>query len=184
MRYLRRMSIESSTEAAPENSGEKSPSFLDWWKSPRATAFVALAIALIAVALAIVAWLVPAPKHVSGQQSAQAKKNVCSTYNTVVTAVLNGTPNPRPDDPVSQEAVAANVRLAMIGGSSYLRETLNAEPATPADLTNAVKSLANTLDQTGFAFLLRADATVKQSLGQTLHSELAKINQLCAPNKK
>jgi len=184
MRYLRRMSIDSPAQAVPENSDAKSRAFLDWWKSPRATAFVALAIALIAVALAVVAWLVPVPKHVSGEQSAQAKRNVCTTYTTVVTAVLNGTPNPRPDDPVSQEAVAANVRLAMIGGSSYLRETLDAEPAAPADLTKAVKSMASTLDQLGFAFLLRADGSIKESVGQKLHSEIAQLNQLCAAKKK
>jgi len=80
--------------------------------------------------------------------------------------------------------VAANVRLAMIGGSSYLRETLAAEPAAPADLADAVKAVASTLDQLGFAYLSRADGTVKASLGQTFHAEVAQINKICAPNKK
>jgi hypothetical protein len=178
------MSIESPAHAAPEDSEKKSPSFLRWWESTRVIAFVALAIAITAVAGAVAAWLLPPPKHFSGQESAQAKTNVCTTYAVVRRAVSQGTPNPRPDDPVAQEAVAANVRLAMIGGSSYLREALDAEPAAPADLRDAVKSMASTLDKLGFAFLLRADGSVKQPLAQTFHSEIAKINQMCGPNKK
>lgn len=184
LRYLRSMSIESPAQAAPGDSDKKRLSFLRWWESPRAIAFTALAIALIAVAGAVAAWLLPPPEHFSGQQSAQAKTNVCTTYAIVRNAVAQGSPNPRPDDPVSQEAVAANVRLAMIGGSSYLRETLDAEPATPADLTKAVKSMANTLDQLGFAFLLRTDGDTKQKFGQALHSKIVQIDQICAPKKK
>jgi len=73
--------------------------------------------------------------------------------------------------------------LAMIGGSSYLKETLAAEPATPADLTKAVKSMADTLDQLGFAYLLRQDATVIQPLLETFNSELAQIDPMCAGTK-
>jgi hypothetical protein len=178
------MSVESPTHAAHGDSDKKSPSFLRWWDSPRVIAFTALAIALVAVAAAIAAWLLPPPQYFSGQESAQAKTKVCTTYATVIRTVTMGMPNPRPDDPVSQEVVAANVRLAMIGGSSFLRETLAAEPATPADLANAAKAVAGTLDQLGFAFLSRADATVKEPLGKTFHSEVAQLNQMCPPNKK
>lgn len=178
------MSVESPAQTAPENSHNKRPSSLRFWESPHATAFVALAIAVIAVAVAIAAWLLPAPQHFSGQQSGEAKTKVCGTYAIVRNAVQKGTPNPRPDDPVAQTAVAANVRLAMIGGSSYLKETLAAEPATPADLTNAVNSMAETLDRVGFAYLLREPGPAKQQLMQTLGSKIAQINPMCAPNKK
>lgn len=192
MRYRRRMSVESPSQDAPENGHrksenghEKSPSFLrSWWESPRAIAFVALAVAVIAVAAAIAAWLVPVPKHFSGEQSARAKTNVCTTYAIVRNAVSKGTPNPRPDDPVAQTAVAANVRLAMIGGSSYIRETVAVEPAAPADLTKAVSSLADTLDKLGFAYLLMADQNVKAPLLQTMGSQMTQINQMCAPSNK
>jgi hypothetical protein len=198
MRYRRIMSIDYPTQDAPEfahakseNADDKSESehgkrlsFLRWWTSPRATAFVALAVAVIAVAAAIAAWLVPVPKHFSGDQSARAKAKVCNSYAAVRNAVAQGTPNPRPDDPVAHTAVAANVRLAMIGGSSFLRETLDAEPATPADLTDAVKSYAATLDELGFAYLLMTKESVKAPLLKTLNSDLVQINQICAPKKK
>jgi hypothetical protein len=192
MRYRRRMSVDFPRDDAPENDhengheidDEKSSSFFGWWKSPRAVAFVALAVALIAVAAAVAAWLVPPPKHFGADESARAKTKVCTTYVTVRNAVAQGTPNPRPDDPVAQDAVAANVRLAMIGGSSFMRETVAAEPAAPDDLTNAVKSFANSLDQLGFAYLLRTNNSVKQPLMATLKSEIAQINQKCAGSKK
>jgi len=187
VRYRRRMPDVSLTEpghgGAPGNSHQKRPTLFRWWGSPRFIALTALAIALIAVAVAIAAWFLPARNHFSGQQSAQAKTKVCSTYTTVKRSVSEGTPNPRPDDPVSQTAVAANVRLAMIGGSSYLKETLAAEPATPADLTKAVKSMADTLDQLGFDYLLMQDATVIQPLLETFNSELAQIDPMCAGTK-
>ena len=188
MRYRRRMSVETprhdAPEDAPENPHEKRRSFVALWESPRFIAFVALAIAVFAVAAAVAAWLVPVPKHVSAEQSTQAKTKVCYTYGTVRNAVSEGTPNPHPGDPVAQTAVAANVRLAMIGGASYLRETVAAEPAAPADLTKAVTSMADTLDKLGFAFLLMSNETVKAPLLQTLNSQTSQINKICAPPKK
>jgi hypothetical protein len=178
------MSIESSepsTQPGHEKGHQQSPSFRRWWKSPQATTYVALATALIALAAVIAAWLVPALSHFSGR--AQAKTNVCSTYTNVRNALQMGTINPRPGDPVAQTAVAANNRLAMIGGSSYLKETLAAQPAAPADLTKAVNSMANTLNQMGFAYLVRADATVLQPLNETLASEIAQIDKMCPPKK-
>ncbi len=188
VRYRRRMHDGPLTEAAPEdapqNSHEKRPAFLRRWESPRFVAFTALGIAVLAVVGAVAAWLLPPPEHFSGQESAQAKTKVCTTFGTVRNAVSKGTPNPRPDDPVAQTAVAANVRLAMIGGASFLRETVAAEPAAPADLTNAVTSMATTLDQLGFAYLLMADEATKKPLLQALNSEIVKLNQVCFPKKK
>jgi hypothetical protein len=184
MRYRRRMTVESPTQAGRENSHKKSPSFLHWFDSPRFIAFTALAIALIALAAAIAAWLVPTPKDVSAGDSAQAKTHVCTTYVIVRNAVARGTPSPRPNDPVSDIAVAANVRLAMIGGSSYLTATLAENPAAPADLTAAVKSMAGTLDKLGFLNLLRTGPAERQPVRQALNSQIAQINQMCAPKKK
>jgi hypothetical protein len=178
------MTAESETEDAPENGHNERPFNFRWWESPRVTALVALAIAVIAVAVAIAAWIVPGRNHFSGQDADQAKTKVCSAFTTVNSALAKGTPDPRPGDPVSATAVAANVRLAMIGGSSYLSRTVAAEPAAPADLTKAVNSLTNTLDKLGFAYLLMADKSIKDSLLQTLGSQTTKISQICAPAKK
>jgi len=168
----------SPTVSAPEHSHrERDP----WWKSARLTTYAALAIALIAVVVAVAAWLRPAASHsFSDQESAQAKANVCSAWAPVRKSVWVGTPNPHPGDPVAQLAVAANVRLAMLGGGSYLRETLAAEPAAPADLAKAVTSVANTLERMGVTYLARTGTpAVIGPLKHDLDSEGAQIDKLC-----
>ena len=171
----------SSTTSAPENGHKKRPPFLRWWTSPRSIAFAALVIAVIAAALAIAAWVRPGASHsFSDQQSAQAKANVCSAWAPVRKSVWEGTPNPRPGDPVAADVVAANVRLAMLGGGSYLKETLAAEPAAPADLAKAVNSVANTLQRMGINYLARtATPAVIAPLTRDLNSEGAQIDGLC-----
>jgi hypothetical protein len=141
-----------------------------------------LAIALIAVVVAVAAWLRPAHGggSYSDQQSAQAKANVCAAVGPVHKAVWAGTPNPHPGDPVAQLSVAANVRLAMLGGGSYLRETLAAEPATPADLAKAVTSMATTLQQMGINYLARTgNKPAMDSLQHELESKGAQVVGLC-----
>jgi len=182
LRYRNCMSSYASpATSAPENSHQKGSSGHRWWTSPRSIAFVALAVAVIAVAVAIVPWVHPGSFHsFSDQQSAQAKANVCAAWAPVRRSVWVGTPNPRPGDPVAQDAVAANVRLAMLGGGSFLKEIVDAEPAAPADLANAVKSVANTLEWMGVYYLARLDTHgVIDPLRQKLDSEGAAIDKLC-----
>ena len=168
----------SPTVSAPEHSHMGGD---PWWKSARLTTYAALAIALIAVAVAIAAWIRPGTSHsYSDQQSAQAKTNVCAAWAPVRKAVYMGTPNPHQGDPVAGLAVAANVRLSMLGGGSYLRETLAAEPATPADLAKAVNSMATTLERMGINHLARNETpAVMAPLKQNLTSEGAQIDKLC-----
>jgi hypothetical protein len=174
------MSIETPTQPAPENSHPKHSPVLRWLESSRSIALVALAIAVIATGLAIAAWVRPWEWHSSSdRQSAQAKANVCSAWAPVRTAVWVGTPNPLPGDPIAQLSVAANVRLAMLGGGAYLRDTLAAEPATPADLAKAVNSAANTLEKMGINYLARANETVIDPLMRDLNVKGAQIDKLC-----
>ena len=50
-------------------------------------------------------------------------------------------------DPVAQKGVAANARLAMVGGGEYLLSHL--DPKTPPELADAVRSFANNLKTSG-----------------------------------
>jgi hypothetical protein len=155
-----------------------------WWKSARLQALAALAIAVIAAALAVVAWFRPAHENAStftDQQTADAKTNVCSAYATVHQAVVTNTHlvNPDPNSPIGQLAVAANARLALLGGGAYLRDRLTAEPAAPADLTKAVKSMANTIEQLGVGYLAGLNSALGP-LRNELDSEISQINGMCA----
>lgn len=119
-----------------------SPKFSRW------LAVIALAIALIAIALAAWALLRPppastSPQEATSQQVADAKRRACTGYTTVNTAVSLQTHADLGSDPVAAQAVAANARLSMVAGASYLLAHL--DPATPPDLAAAMHSLADTL---------------------------------------
>ena len=185
----------ATTEPAPEEgpeeeNGPKEPSAATrhprrrWWKSARLQALTALAIAVIAAALAVVAWFRPAHQNAptfTDQQTAEAKTNICFEYAAVHQAVVANTHmvNPDPNNPIGQLAVAANARLALLGGGAYLRDRLTAEPAAPADLAKAVKSMANTIEQLGVGYLAGLNSTLGP-LRNELDSQIAQINGMCA----
>jgi hypothetical protein len=178
------MSDTSVIESAPENTHRRRrPNFFGWFKSPRSIALAALVIALIAAAASIAAWLRPAHEGAStsfsSQQSAQAKKNVCSAYITVRRAVSEKTPNPRPDDPVAKLEAATNRQLVLLGGGAFLDKTVTAEPAAPADLAKAVSSVAGTLEHLAVNNLARVNNQLQTVLWKDFGSEAAQVNKLC-----
>jgi hypothetical protein len=136
--------------------------------------FAALAIAVIAAAVAIAGWFRPPPESASptftDQQTAQAKMNVCSAYTAVHQGVVRNThlAEPNQNDPAGQLAIAANARLALLGGGAYLRDRVATQPATSADLAQAVNSMANTIEQLGVGYLAGATNIVLDPLRHDL----------------
>jgi hypothetical protein len=106
---------------------------------------IALAVAVVAIGLA--AWallrspMASAPP--TSQQIADAKSRACLAFTTVRTAVSLQTHADLGPDPVAMQAVAANGRLSMVAGSSYLLAHL--DPAAPAPLAAAIRSFATDL---------------------------------------
>lgn len=174
-------STESDVEASPEEP-LPTPSRS---RSSRWPMFAALAIAIFAAAVAIAAWFRAAPESTSptftDQQITQAKSNVCSAYTAVHQGVVRNThlTDANPDDPVGQLAIAANARLALLGGGGYLRDRVAALPATPAELAQAVNSMANTIEQLGVGYLEAASNIVLDPLRHDLDSQVTQINELC-----
>jgi hypothetical protein len=82
--------------------------------------------------------------------------------------------------PDVQLAIAANARLALIGGGSYLRERLAANTAAPTDLANAANSFANTIQQLGINYMTDAGAAVQDPLRHDLDSQISQLDKLCA----
>jgi hypothetical protein len=152
------------------------------WKS-RWPTFAALAIAVLAVVIALFGWFRPSSSPTfTGQETADAKTNVCTAYTIARQAVVINThlANPHGDDPVGTLAVAGNARLALLGGGAYLRDRLDAEPATPADLAKAIKSMAGTTEQLGINYLANLSGEAQDPLRKNLDQEIKIINQLCA----
>lgn len=178
--YRRHMSYASHATSAPEHGPNDAASALRWWASPRSIAFAALVIAVIAVAVAVAAWIRPGSHSYTDDQSARAKANVCGAWSPVHQAIWAGTPNPHPGDPVAQLSVAANVRLAELGGGSYLKQTLTEEPATSAALASAVTTVATTLQRLGVNYLAGNETqAVLAPLLSKLDAQGAAVDKLC-----
>ncbi|KAA8962922.1 hypothetical protein [Mycobacterium sp.] len=178
---------ELSAEGEPKNARGKSrlklPGAAD--RKPPWLTLTTLVIALIAVGVAVAAWFRPthsATPRFSDQQAAEAKKSMCTAYTSVHEGVVSNThmANPNPNDPVGQLAVAANARLALMGGGEYLRQRLAAAPATPAELSNAVASMANTLEDLAIGYLSGATNFSLDPLRRDLDNEIGQIDALCA----
>ena len=99
------------------------------------------------------------------QQSDDAKAGVCGAFDMVRKAVSMQTNADLGPDPVAREAVAANARLATLGGGEYLLSRL--DPATPPELADAVRSFANNLQDIGMNQLVgvpNTDPTIASRL--------------------
>jgi hypothetical protein len=121
------------------------------WVAP-----TALVIAVIALGVAIWTRVGSSSEPDSVQQyfgdnarlsTDEAKTRACVAFDTVRAAVSMQTNADLGPDPVAREAVAANARLATLGGGGYLMSRLN--PATPSELADAVRSFANILQDVG-----------------------------------
>jgi hypothetical protein len=78
----------------------------------------------------------------TAEQTAQAKASVCDAYQKEQRALdLAGARNGG-DDPMAMLAVATAIRQVLDVGSRYLLAKLAEKPATPPDVTNAVRNLA------------------------------------------
>jgi hypothetical protein len=143
---------EPAAQAKRDTSSEPATPTLSRWAAP-----AALVLAVIAIGVAIWA-LVRAPGEpaVAAKQSDDAKAQVCGAFDTVRKAVSVQTNADLGPDPIAKEAVAANARLATLGGGEYLLSRL--DPGTPLELADAVRSFANNLQDIGMSQLVGVPA--------------------------
>ncbi|CRZ16657.1 hypothetical protein [Mycolicibacterium neworleansense] len=155
-------------------------------RTPLVVAIVALVAALAAAGVAITALLDKpealnsgsAPTPTSEQVSA-ARTRTCDNFKKVASGVGIQTHTQPEDNPTSGQAVAANARLSMLGGGTYLLD--NIDPAAPGDLNDAVKAFAGTLQTVAVNALagIGNDAPDQAGLLQKAQSETERIEALC-----
>jgi hypothetical protein len=154
-----------------------------WRQSAHWPTYAALALAVVAVVLAGLAYFYPAhgAAPAIAQQGGDAKANVCTAYVTVREGVVLSThqQSPNPGDPVGQLSVATNARVSLIGGGAYLQQRLAANTAAPADLKRAASSMADTIQQLGVNYLAGAGNNVQGSLRRDLDSKIGQLNDMC-----
>lgn len=170
----------SQKHASSEEESSSNKPVPRWSDPSRLPAYVALAIAVIAAALAALAYFHPAHHGATrSQQGGDAKVNVCVAYAAAHKAVVINThlQSPNPD---LQLAIAANARLALIGGGTYLQDRLDANTAAPADLVNAATAMANTIQQLGINYLTDAGPDIQNAIRKDLNDQIAQLDKLCA----
>lgn len=163
--------VEADHDMNAMNTIQPAPPTRSHWVSTT----VAVVIVLIAIGVAIWA-LSPSPAEpavkmaeptVNAQQSDAAKGRACGAFDIVRKAVSKQTNADFGPDPTAREAVAANARLATLGGGDYLLSRL--DPATPPELADAVRALANNFQDIGMNQLVGVpnnDPAVAALLGQ------------------
>ncbi|CAM4248532.1 hypothetical protein MB901379_03387 [Mycobacterium basiliense] len=150
----------------------------------------AVALAVVALGVGVVGWFRPQPRNTpptpptptfSTQQITDAREGVCAAHRIVRQAAVSTTnqPNPSPGDPIGDLAIAANARLALYGGGDYLLNRLAAEPATPAELRDAVRSLANLLQELAMSYLAGSPDSVITPLLQASDKRTRAVDSLC-----
>jgi len=145
---------------------------------------LALVIALLAAGAAGWSLLKPEPKPETPGAVADPKAEVCGAFKIVSEAVSLRTNITPPTDlgpatAFATEAIAANARLAMAGGASYLLEKL--PPNTPAELAGDVRSLADDLNTIAMSALagMSNDTPDQSSRLRSAEATSKKIASVC-----
>ncbi len=117
---------------------------------------------------------------VTTEQSAEAKQRVCTAFGTVRSAVSLQTNADLGKDKVATQAVAANARLATLGGGQYLLSQL--DHAVPGELSDAVTSFAHNLQDIGMGQLAGAPAEdpAQATRLKEAQASATRIGELCA----
>lgn len=155
-------------------------------RTPLVVAIIALVAALAAAGVAI--WgLLDKPEASEGTAAAPptseqvnaARTHTCDNFSKVASGVALQTHTQPEDNPASGQAVAANARLSMLGGGTYLLDNIDA--AAPTDLNDAVTEFAKTLQTVAVNALagIGNDASDQAGLLQKAQTETERIEALC-----
>jgi hypothetical protein len=153
--------------------------------TPRWIAPVALLLSLLAVAAAGWSLFKPAPRADATPAVFTAaavddpKTAACSAASLVATGVMRQSQVNLGPEPAALETVAANTRLAMTGGATYLRETVPSN--TPPELAEPIATLATQLQDAAQHFFVGQTSNDPEQAGRldAAGATTKKIADLC-----
>jgi hypothetical protein len=148
---------------------------------------VALPIAICAAVIGLAAlglsiWGLVRHPHETATSSlspADAKTKACTAFSTVARAVSLQTNAQPGEDPTARAAVAANARLATLGGGQYLMAAL--DPSTPNDIAEPARSFASALTDIGMSQLAGAASDNQDQVARlkTAEGNIVTLTGLC-----
>jgi len=140
----------------------------------------ALVIAVIAVVLAAMGLVRSSSSgDAAGVSAEQAKTEVCEAFDMVRNAVSLQTNANLGKDRVATQAVAANARLATLGGGQFLLSRLNG--AVPTELAAVARSFANNLEYIGMGQLAGAPGDDPAQIDRLNDAQASaeRVDELC-----
>ncbi|WP_155770439.1 hypothetical protein [Mycobacterium asiaticum] len=165
-----------------------------WPSTPPATrrqpsrwlGLVSLGIALLAIGVALGAWLRPLPKNepppaptYTSQQVADAKVKVCAAYAKVNRAVLANTGRTGNTDEATLLGLAANARIALFDSGEYLSRIVAEEPGISSDLAVAARTLAKAYEELALDYMAEADDSHIESSRNAVNAAGSKVEEIC-----
>jgi len=154
--------------------------------SSRSGQLVVVALVVAVAALGVAVWALlsgpssgNSPATAAAGQSSDPKTRVCDAFDLVRGAVSLQTNANLGTDPVATQAVAANARLATLGGGQFLLARLDDD--VPSELADAVRSFANNLEYIGMGQLAGApgDDPAQTNRMNDAQTTSTKISDLC-----
>lgn len=139
----------------------------------------ALLLAVVGVALGVWALVSASSSSQAAKLPGDPKTRVCTAYQTVSKAVAAQTHADLGQDPVALSAVAANARLALLGGGQYLIDNLDSQ--TPAELADAVRSFGQNLQDIGIHALAGVPNSDQEQSARMTQGDVAnqQLQNLC-----
>lgn len=178
---IHQVSEESAQPAAP-----KPPPTADTVTRPRRRlpAWPAIALVVAGIVLGVAGFALARPlldrkPSYTDQQVSDAKANICGAFDKVRQGVLLNTARSLGEDPIAIFTVAANARIALFDGGTYLSTKLAEEPATAPELAEAVRSLIDSYQQLTVDYLAEVPDLDAQASLQGVDAASAKVSELC-----
>ncbi|MEH3132662.1 MAG: hypothetical protein PGN27_22125 [Mycolicibacterium neoaurum] len=189
----------ASGEKAPDTAASDDVLDDDETSSTRGPAVIAVSAMLVAIAtLGASAYMwrnpvnsAPAPaaapvaETFTEEQRAQSQAQVCDAFALVSVGVANSSAMQQPaanqGNFGAAIAVAANARLALLGGGQFLLNRV--EPATPDELAEAARNFGNTLMDVGAAAIaeIPTNDPAQQQRLKDADEQNTKLDQICNP---
>lgn len=116
----------------------------------------------------------------SAEEVAAAKTAACNAFQVVTSAVSMQTHADGGGDPATTLGIAANARLAMLGGGTYLEDRTG--PATPPELAEAITVFADGLQDVAMHALVEVpmDDPAQATRLRDADAAAVRVNELCA----
>ncbi len=114
----------------------------------------------------------------SDQQVADAKKAVCEAYAKGIRSIRI-VASKRAENPADTLPIAVNSRVAEVAVSTYFRDTLNTNPATPPDLQGLISTLAQNYQELVLIQLADGTPVDWKATKDSIEETASKLDELC-----